>query len=209
MYKTATSMGIAAALLAAFGVVGAGLVAVTYDATAERIAQNEREVLERTLAELLPSGAIDNDPLTDTIRIEQPGELGSSQTIVFRGSKQGEPAAVVFSPVEADGYAGPIRLIVAILEDGRLGGVRVLGHKETPGLGDKIDTTKSDWITGFSGLSLTNPGEHQWKVKRDGGAFDQFTGATVTPRAVVTAVKKSLVYTRDHWGDLFAEAAGG
>ncbi len=95
-------------------------------------------------------------------------------------------------------------MLVGIYNDGTLAGVRVINHKETPGLGDKIDASRSDWIKQFEGLSLENPSSAKWKVKKDGGAFDQFTGATITPRAVVRAVKGSLEYFKNHREALFA-----
>jgi len=207
MLKMSQSMLIAAALLASFGIAGSALVAVTHHGTADRIAANERAAMLRIIDEILPKGRIDNDLLNDNITIRVPSNLGAKETVVYRGRKQGEPAAAVLSTVDANGYAGPIRLLVAVLADGSLGGVRVLAHKETPGLGDKIETAKTDWVLVFNGLSLTHPGESDWKVKRDGGVFDQFTGATVTPRSIVFAVKQSLKYARDHWGDLFAPVA--
>jgi electron transport complex protein RnfG len=108
--------------------------------------------------------------------------------------------------VAPDGYSGTIRLLVGINLDGSLSGVRTLAHRETPGLGDKIEAERNDWILGFDGKSLDNPSLASWQVKRDGGAFDQFTGATITPRAVVKAVRNSLIYYRDNHAALFAEA---
>jgi electron transport complex protein RnfG len=197
-----SSILIAAGLLAGFGIAGASLVAVTYEGTAERIAENERQALLSEMANVLPPSAVGGDLLTDTLTVSAPEALGARQTTVYRAREQGETAALVFSPVEAGGYAGPIRLIVGVKADGSLGGVRVLSHRETPGLGDRIEAERSDWIEGFEGKSLSDPTTERWTVKRDGGAFDQFTGATVTPRAVVKAVKKTLEYARDHWGEL-------
>ena len=196
-------MIIAAALLSGFGVAGAGLVALTYDATAERIARNEREALLEKIGMILPEGTIDNDLLNDRIAIRAPELLGGREVTVYRGRRGGEPAAAIFSPVEASGYSGPIRLIVSVRRDGSLGGVRVLSHRETPGLGDRIEEQKSDWVTKFAGRSLTDPTVDKWKVRRDGGVFDQFTGATVTPRGVVAAVKATLQYAEQHWAELF------
>jgi electron transport complex protein RnfG len=107
--------------------------------------------------------------------------------------------------VVPDGYSGPIKLLVAVNYDGTLGGVRVISHKETPGLGDKIEESRSDWVLGFNGKSLTDPLLEKWKVKRDGGIFDQFTGATITPRSIVSAVKHTLLYERDHRDALYAK----
>ena len=194
---------IAAGLLGTFGTVGAGLVAFTHQQTAARIAQNEREALLDKIAKVLPSHASDNDLLTDSVAVQEPDRLGGAQTTVYRGRLAGEPAALVFSGVEATGYSGAIRLIIGVDRNGNLGGVRVIAHRETPGLGDRIEEHRSDWIHRFSGRSLTDPDPSGWKVRRDGGVFDQFTGATVTPRAVVSAVKLALEYAVDHWDALF------
>lgn len=115
---------------------------------------------------------------------------------------------MVLSPVAPDGYNGAIKLLVAVRTDGSLAGVRVVSHRETPGLGDPIDTDKSDWIFAFDGRSLDNPSEARWKVKRDGGDFDQFTGATITPRAVVKAVYQTLIFFERHKDRLFEQESG-
>lgn len=116
--------------------------------------------------------------------------------------------AVILQPVVPDGYAGPIRLLVSVLRDGSLGGVRVLEHHETPGLGDKIDEKKSDWIVEqFNGKSLSNPPLDAWQVKRDGGEFDQFTGATITPRSIVNAVKNTLLFVEREGDALYGPAS--
>ena len=190
-------------LLGLFGVLGAGLVGLSHQGTAERIARNEREALLEQLERLVPAGQIDNDMLGDAIEVSAPGALGAATTRVYRGRRGSQPVAAVLSPVVTQGYSGPIQLIVAVRADGRLSGVRVLGHRETPGLGDKIEIERSDWILGFNGKSLLDPPASGWRVRRDGGAFDQFTGATVTPRAVVRGVRASLEYFADHRSHLF------
>ena len=195
---------IAAGLLAAFGIAGTGLVAFTHESTAQRIAQNERDALLSKIEKILPSGSADNDLLADSLTVRAPEYLGADQTTIYRGSLAGEPTVVVFSAVEATGYSGPIRLIVGVNRDGTLGGVRVLSHRETPGVGDRIEESRSDWIHDFYGRSLTDPDASGWKLRRDGGLFDHFTGATITPRAIVRAVKQTLEYTRDNWDTLFA-----
>ncbi|RMD69774.1 MAG: electron transport complex subunit RsxG [Gammaproteobacteria bacterium] len=188
-----------AVLLAAFGVVGASLVAITYESTKARIAENERQALLKKLHAILPEDRYDNDLLKDTVKVTAPDFLGTDEPVtVYRARKQGKPVAVLFTVVAPDGYGGPIKLLVGIYADGTLAGVRVLSHKETPGLGDAIDERRSDWILRFTGLSLKNPPPEQWKVRKDGGAFDQFTGATITPRAVVKAVFKALQYYQYH-----------
>jgi len=192
-------MLVAAAVLAAFAVAGALLVASTWQATAERIAANERAFLLRSLEDVLPEGAHDNALAEDMIEVTDPELLGTGAPVaVYRARREGEAVAVVMSPVAPDGYSGPIRLLVGILADGTVSGVRVVAHRETPGLGDKIEAERSDWILDFSGTRLGAPPEAEWAVRRDGGAFDQLTGATVTPRAVVKAVKNALIYFRAH-----------
>ena len=196
-----------ATLLALFGLVGATLVAVTYEATAERIAANHREALLKRLDSLVPPGRYDNDMVNDTVQISDPALAGRKRPVtVYRARRSGRPEAAVFSVVAPDGYNGSIFLLVAIQYDGTLLGVRVVSHRETPGLGDAIEERKSRWIRGFDGRSLTNPDEHGWRVKRDGGVFDQFTGATVTPRAVVKAVYRTLKYFSRHRDEIFALA---
>ena len=197
------SVFLAAFILGAFAAGGVGLVAITHELTDERIAANERKAMLRQVAAIIPTDRMDNDPLQDVIEVSHPDLLGSESTRVFRVRGGGEPVAVVLTSVVPDGYAGPIKLLVSVLADGTLGGVRVLSHHETPGLGDKIETAKSDWVLAFKGKSLTNPGENKWAVKRDGGVFDQFTGATVTPRAVVKAVKNTLLFVRNEGTALY------
>ena len=114
-----------------------------------------------------------------------------------------EPVAALFRTVAKDGYSGSIHLLVGVKTNGELLGVRALAHKETPGLGDEINLSRSDWILGFNQRSLDNPILEDWAVKKDGGIFDAFTGATITPRAVVGEVKKTLLYFRDHQDELF------
>lgn len=192
-------------LLGLFGVLGSSLVAFTHLGTADQIAANEKAVLMNNIHKLVSPDEMDNDLLNDVISIRAP-ELSSEDIMVYRARRQGEPVAVIMTPVEAPGYAGPIKLIVGIRMDGSLGGVRVMAHKETPGLGDKLEEKRSDWVLGFTGKSLTDPAPERWKVKRDGGDFDQFTGATITPRAIVASTKHSLEYFSRHRQQLFKPA---
>ena len=197
---------ISAAFLFLFAVIGSGLVAFTHDNTAERIAENQRRALLRSLNELIPKDQYDNDVYADILYVHNSELLGTDEAVpVYRARKGGWPVAVVLAPVAPDGYNGNIRLLVAVRLDGTLAGVRVLAHRETPGLGDNIEADRSDWIRGFTGKSLNNPKQGHWKVKRDGGAFDQFTGATITPRAVVKAVKNTLLYYRANGDKLFEQ----
>jgi electron transport complex protein RnfG len=202
-----TPVLIAGFILGSFAVGGAGLVALTHELTNERIAANESAATLRTLADIIPRERMDNDPLEDLIEVSNPDLLGSQLTRVYRIRGGGEPLAVVLDPVAPDGYGGPIKLLVSVLSDGTLGGVRVLAHRETPGLGDKIEIAKSDWVLHFDGKSLRNPPGVQWKVKRDGGAFDQLTGATITPRAIVRAVKNTLIFVRQQGAALYNRPA--
>lgn len=197
-----------AVMLGLFAMIGTALVAFTFDVTHERIAATERADLLRNLHRIVPAERHDNDLFTDTVQVIAPEFLGTSAPVtVYRARKEGKPVAVVLSPVAPDGYSGDIRLLVGIYEDGTLAGVRVTSHHETPGLGDLIDESRSGWILKFTGRSLKDPAEEQWKVKKDGGAFDQFTGATITPRAVVKAVRRTLAYFKQHEDELFGEEA--
>lgn len=199
------SILIAAGILATFAVVGTSLVSFTHLATKARIEQNERETLLQSLYALVPPASVDNDMVADTIQVQAADLLGSEQTTVYRGRMQQQPVATVLTSVVPNGYSGPIKLLVAVRYDGSLGGVRVISHKETPGLGDKIEESRSDWIYGFKDKSLLNPPLKEWGVKRDGGYFDQFTGATITPRSIVAAVKNTLLYVRDNKDALYEQ----
>lgn len=200
---------VGAALLAAFAAAGTLLVATTEQGTRARIADNEREFLLRTLDVLVDPARYDNDLLADTRTVVAPGALGTEEPVtVYRARADGEPVALVLTAVAPDGYSGPIRLLVAVNHDGTLAGVRVLGHRETPGLGDGIEAERSDWILAFNGRSLGDPPAEGWGVRRDGGEFDQLTGATITPRAVVAAVRRVLQYYESEQAMLFAEVEG-
>jgi electron transport complex protein RnfG len=193
-------------LLALFGIVGTGIVAVVNEATQERIAQNERAAVLRSLNEIVPKSAYDNDILNDTTSIADPLLAPEAPVTVYLAHHGGAPVAAVFNAIAPDGYSGPIKLLIGIYHDETLAGVRVVSHRETPGLGDDIEVERSDWILGFDGKSLQNPAPALWRVKREGGAFDQLTGATITPRAVVRAVRDALLYFQAHKGELFPES---
>ncbi|TVZ39936.1 electron transport complex protein RnfG [Alteromonadaceae bacterium 2753L.S.0a.02] len=183
-------------ILTAFAIATAGILAFTYQSTASRIAAAERKAAEAALLEIVPRQAHDNDMLSDVVPLSP--ELRAS--LGLKGDDQahiaylkGKPVAIILPAVAPDGYSGDIKLIIGINADGSVAGVRTLSHKETPGLGDKVDIRKSDWITRFAGKSLNNPKIERWSVRKDGGDFDQFTGATITPRAVVKRVKSTLM----------------
>ncbi|MCX4192781.1 electron transport complex subunit RsxG [Methylophaga sp. OBS1] len=192
-------------LLGLFAIVATTLVALTEENTREQIKENQRQALLDGINALIPHEQYDNAILQDTVLLPPTEALGTEEpTLVYRAREDGKPVAAVLTVIAPDGYSGTIKMLVGIYHNGQLAGVRVIEHKETPGLGDKIDVKKDDWILQFEGLSLGNPPASKWKVKKDGGEFDQFTGATITPRAVVSAVKESLEYFRKHRDALFA-----
>jgi Na+-translocating ferredoxin:NAD+ oxidoreductase subunit G len=207
--EVARSMLRAAGILAGFAVFGALLVAVTWESTEERIAANERAFLLRSLADVLPENGYDNAVHEDVVTVTDPVLLGTPAPVsVYRARQRNRPVAVVMTPVAPGGYSGPIKLLVGVLADGTVSGVRVVAHRETPGLGDKIDIERDDWILGFDGRRLGQPPRARWAVRRDEGVFDQFTGATITARAVVSAVRDALLYFEAHRDVLFAVPAG-
>ncbi|UYM17267.1 electron transport complex subunit RsxG [Endozoicomonas euniceicola] len=192
--------------LGLFAVLTVGLISSTYVLTEGRIASQVRAFEARALMEILPLHTHDNS-LLDT-RISLPPEPLLANTtekdgyVAFRGN---QPVAVILPATAPDGYSGRIELLVGIYADGTLAGVRAVKHKETPGLGDKINTNVTDWILGFNRKSLNNPKPSHWAVRKDGGNFDQFTGATVTPRAVVASVYRTLNYFAEHKDALFKQ----
>jgi electron transport complex protein RnfG len=197
----------AAFTLLAAAIVAFGVVALVHQRTREDIAAAARDRQQAQLAAVLGRTQFDNDPLQDVIELRDAELLGTTAPVrVHRARLQGRPVAVILAVVAPDGYSGPIELLVGIAADGTLLGVRVTRHKETPGLGDFIELRKSDWIDRFAGRSLQSPTVERWRVRRDGGDFDQFTGATVTPRAVVTAVARTLQAFERHREDLLAPA---
>ena len=195
-----------ALVLGLFAIGTVGSVALLQQSTATRIAAAEREAQVRALAEILPAGSYDNHLLDNRLELNAP-ELGHrSPQSAYLALKGDQPSALILPVTAPDGYSGAIHLLVGIFADGRLAGVRVLGHKETPGLGDKIELAKSDWVRSFEGKSLSDPGEDGWAVKKDRGEFDQFAGATITPRAVVKAVHGALRYFDKHRAQLLGLA---
>ncbi|THF64601.1 electron transport complex subunit RsxG [Pseudothauera nasutitermitis] len=174
--------------LGAVALVATTALAFAYRTAGPAIALAEARDVAASLAQVLPENFHDNDLLADTTRVD--GVDGRPLT-VHRARRQGEVKAVIFQMV-GKGYAGPIRLVMGVDLEGRLTGVRITGHTETPGLGDKIEVARHPWVHSFAGKSLEDPVPARWAVKKDGGEFDQFAGATITPRAVVQAVKAGL-----------------
>jgi len=193
-----------ALILAAFAAVCVGLIAVTYFITRDTIAGEMKAALARTLDELVPANEYNNDVHHDCTLIPANSDLGNANPRqVYRMFNDDEPVALVMETVAPNGYSGKIRMVLGVYYDGTIAGLRVTEHKETPGLGDKVEVKKSDWILDFEGKSLANPQVEQWKVTKDGGSFDAFTGATITPRAVVAQVAKTLEYFSEHKDTLF------
>lgn len=193
-------------LLALSALLGTGLVAAVNWHSKPYIAENERQELLRSLSAVIPTDSYSSDILQGSIEVVDKEFLGSDKaTTVYRARHAGQPVAAALTVVAPNGYTGPIVLLVGINYAGKITGVRVVKHRETPGLGDGIEIQRSDWIESFTGKSRNNPGDSRWKVKRDGGDFDQLTGATITPRAVVGAVHKALQYFEQHRQQIFAE----
>jgi len=182
-------------LLGLIALLGTSLLSGVNQLTHERILEQEKLRVLRELNEIVPMSSYDNDLLEDRTEVEDAAFFRQPDpVVVYRARMDGRAVAVLMTVTAPDGYNGDIRLIVGIDFSGKILGVRVVAHRETPGLGDPIETAKSDWILGFNGKSLDDPRDAGWAVKRDGGEFDQFTGATITPRAVVRAVHDALLY---------------
>lgn len=176
-----------------FAIVTAGLIAVTQVLTKDTITENRRKEEASALYQIIPKSNIDNDLLSSKIYIPAP-ELGYETAGIYQAQKDDKVTAVILPVKTPDGYSGDISLIVGINADASVAGVRVLAHQETPGLGDKIDLKKSEWVLSFNGKHLDGSIDTSWAVKKDGGQFDQFTGATITPRAMVGAVARALQF---------------
>ncbi|MGC1510557.1 electron transport complex subunit RsxG [Ketobacter sp. MCCC 1A13808] len=187
-------------ILGAFAIITTGMIVLTANLTRDKIAEEKSHALERSLLEVMPAALVDNELLESSIDVEAATLLGTRNTEKAYIAKQDDqPTGIILQAVAPEGYGGSINLLVGIAKDGEVTGVRVIPpHFETPGLGDAIEIQKSDWITSFNGKSLHNLSEPEWRVKKDGGSFDAFTGATITPRAVVAAVYRSLQYFEQH-----------
>lgn len=192
-------------VLGLFAAITVAVVAITQQSTESRILQAERAAQIRALGEILPAQSYDNALLDNVITLNEPLLGHRTETPAYLATRAGQPAAVILQANAPDGYSGTISLLIGIMADGTLSGVRVIQHKETPGLGDRIELAKSPWIKSFDGKSLSNPAQRGWAVKKDQGDFDQFAGATITPRAVVSAVHKALQYFDQHHTELFAQ----
>ncbi|MDO9104877.1 MAG: electron transport complex subunit RsxG [Methylovulum sp.] len=186
-------------VLAGFALLASLLLGVTNCSTKGTIERRLAEDLQKSLAEVVPASLHDNDMLQDTVTIPSAEfNLGSGETTVYIARKAEQITAFCFKFTAPDGYSGAINMVIGLDPDGNILGVRVINHAETPGLGDKIEVAKSNWILAFNGYSLANLTRDQWAVKKDGGVFDQFAGATITPRKSVQAVYRSLQLFNAH-----------
>lgn len=192
-------------LLGGFALLASGLLGLADYNTRDVIQLRMEEDLRASLTQVIPQTFYDNNLLADTTYIDAIGDdLGQDKTLVYLARLEGKVSAVSFRLVAPDGYSGAINLIMGIDKEGNILGVRVLAHAETPGLGDKIEENKSNWILSFNKRSLDNMTKKQWAVKKDGGEFDQFSGATITPRAIVNAVYRGLEFFKRHQVELLA-----
>jgi electron transport complex protein RnfG len=195
-------------LLGLFAMLTTLLIASTYLSTKDRIAEAQRQAEQKALLEIVPKSRHNNSMLDETVTVGPEDILLqlSATKKIYIARQDNNPVAAILPAVAAEGYSGAIEVIVGINIDGTIAGVRTLSHKETPGLGDKVDIKKSDWILGFNGKSLVNPKPDLWRVKKDKGVFDQFTGATITPRAVTKAVYASLLYFDQNRQEIFSSS---
>ncbi len=178
-----------------FALLGTALLSYVFQLTREPIAQSEAEARLDLFKQVLPENTYDNKILESVVEIPADELLGNKlPTKANIASLNQQPVGIILESVAHDGYSGDIKLLIAFRADGSISGVRVLAHKETPGLGDYIDIKKDRWITQFDDESLTKTVEKLWRVKKDNGQFDYKAGATITPRAVVGAVHKALIY---------------
>ncbi|WP_135381337.1 electron transport complex subunit RsxG [Vibrio tasmaniensis] len=192
-------------VLAIFACASTGLVAVTHYLTKDQIKQQEQAQLLSVLNQVIPHDLHDNE-LFSSCTLVQAEELGTEQAMpAYIAKLNGEPSAIAIEAIAPDGYNGAIKVIVGMKIDGTILGTRVLSHQETPGLGDKIDLRVSDWILSFARKQVTDSNLDRWKVRKDGGDFDQFTGATITPRAVVKSVKQAVQYVNQNNQALLAQ----
>ncbi len=197
--------GLTLALIAS---ICTALVAVNYQLTEEPIERNRQAMLEQSLTPALANVLFDGNVTESMLVLPAPHGLpGSDDAIVYRVYSGGEPVAALFAVTARNGYAGPIRILLGVRYDGEVSGLRILEHRETPGLGDRIVSTRSDWVFQFDGRSLGDPPQEDWALKTDGGEFDQLTGASVTPRAVVQAIRETLIYFEANRDSLFAQPA--
>ena len=195
-------------ILLVFALIGTAILAFTHQSTEPTIVRGQQAAKLALLSQVLPATLYDNNLLSSKITVAPDDLLGTQQdSSLWLAQRNGLFTGVVLEAIAPDGYSGNITLLIGIDANGKVTGVRVTAHRETPGLGDYIERTKSAWIDQFAGKSLTNPPPKNWKVVKDGGAFDARAGATITPRAVVRAVKNALEYFAKHRAEFNAPPA--
>ena len=200
-----TRISYQAFLLAGFALLASALLGFADYNTRDVIKLRLEEDLRASLSEVVPDNIYNNNLLQDTVDISSAkDDLGADETLVYLARMDGKVSAVAFRLAALGGYSGAINLIMGVDKNAKVLGVRVIAHAETPGLGDKIEVSKSNWILSFDGQSLQNLTIEQWAVKKDGGEFDQFSGATITPRAIVRAVFLGLEFFKKHRAELLS-----
>lgn len=193
-------------VLALFACVSTGVVAVTYMLTKDTIKAQQTAQLQGQLNQVIPTTLHDNELYKDCILLNSQ-ELGSNDDMpAYIATVSETPTAIALEAIAPDGYNGTIRLLIGIDLEGTVQGVRVLSHQETPGLGDKIDLRITDWILSFGNKRIEDSNQSLWRVRKDGGQFDQFTGATITPRAVVNAVYRAGRYFNQNQASILGNA---
>ena len=200
--QTVIKTGMTLAVIAA---ICTALVAATYQLTEDRIAANEKALLEESLQPALAGVFYDSSVSESRLVLQPPHDLpGNDVAIIYRVFSEDQPVAVLFAVTARDGFSGAIRVLVGVGFDGTVTGVRILQHRETPGLGDKIESARSDWVFQFDDRSMGDPLVAGWAIKGDGGEFDQLTGASITPRAVIKAIRDTLIYFDAHRDEIFS-----
>ncbi|WP_143871879.1 electron transport complex subunit RsxG [Catenovulum sediminis] len=184
----------ASGILALFAICTTGLVALTHIQTKDKIASEKERAIVRTISQIVPPDLYNNQIAQDCLMVEN---HQGTQSRIFRARLNENNTALIIETIAPNGYNGRIELLVALAKDHQILGVRTTAHNETPGLGDKIEVTKSNWIEHFAGLYVTAENSKKWAVRKDGGTFDGFTGATITPRAVIKAIKETTLWAAE------------
>lgn len=206
--SNANSIAKSGITLAAIAAICTSLVATTYHLTEDRIAANDKALLEQSLHPALSDLFYDSGVSESRLVLPPPHDLpGNDEAEIYRVYANQEPVAALFVVTARDGFAGPIRILLGVEMSGVVTGIRILKHRETPGLGDKIVESRSDWVHQFAGRSIGDPIVTEWAIRRDGGEFDQITGASVTPRAVIKAMRDTLIYFNANREEIFAAPA--
>jgi len=206
--KNSKLIFITALMLAAFSLIASVMIVVTYKSTASVIKENQHKFLMQSLSAVMPLSEYDNDLISDSFFVNH-SLLSQDDSLIYPAFKNDQAKGAIITAIAPNGYNGKIKVIVGLNYSGEIHAVRVVEHKETPGLGDPIERKRSNWIEQFSKQSLNSPLQEDWLVKKDGGDFDQLTGATITPRAVVSAVKNSLLFYKEQREQIFSHKHKG